>query len=110
MLAKPNSCGIIVRKTEENVRIPFRLLNISRFPRAASPLLYLLLFLHSHGKGRPEGRPFLVRRITNVIKWHQTYFGGPKLPVNQKELSVMSTYETLYLMIAFATLIVMMLK
>ena len=28
--------------------------------------------------------PFLVRRITNVIKWHQTYFGGPKLPVNQE--------------------------
>ena len=84
MLAKPNSCGIIMRKTEENVRIPFRLHNISRFPRAASPLLYLLLFLHSHGKGRPEGRPFLVRRITNVIKWHQTYFGDPKLPVNQE--------------------------
>ena len=71
-------------KTEENVRIPFRLHNISRFPRAASPLLYLLLFLHSHGKGRPEGRPFLVRRIMNVIKGHQTYFGGPKLPANQE--------------------------
>ena len=27
-----------------------------------------------------------------------------------KELSIMSTFETLYLMIAFATLIVMMLK
>ena len=61
MLAKLNSCGIIMGKTEENVRIPFRLHNISRFPRAASPLLYLLLFLHSHGKGRPDGRPFLAR-------------------------------------------------
>ena len=99
-----------MRKTEENVRIPFRLHNISRFPRAASPLLYLLLFLHSHGKGRPEGRPFLVRRITNVIKWHRRTLAVRSFLSIRKELSVMSTFETLYLMIAFATLIVMMLK
>ena len=56
-------------KTEENVRIPFRLHNISRFPRAASPLLYLLLFLHSHRKGRPDGRPFLVREAMGAATW-----------------------------------------
>ena len=84
MLAKLNSCGIIALKTEENVRIPLRLHNMSRFPRAGFPLLYLLLFLHSHGKGRPEGRPFLVRTMANMIKWHQTYFDGSKLPVNQE--------------------------
>lgn len=37
--------------------------------------------------------------------------GGPKAALSiRKELSVMSTFKTLYLMIAFATLIVMMLK
>lgn len=48
-----------MRKTEENVRIPFRLHNISRFPRAASPLLYLLLFYTLTEKGGPKAALFL---------------------------------------------------
>ena len=61
-------------------------------------------------KGRPEGRPFLVRRITNVIKGIRRTLAVRSFLSIRKELSVMSTFETLYLMIAFATLIVMMLK
>ena len=71
-------------KTEENVRIPFRLHNISRFPRAASPLLYLLLFLHSHRKRRLESRLFLVYRLMNVLQWPQACYGSSGLPVNQE--------------------------
>lgn len=110
MLAFPVSYDIIRMKTEENVRIPLRLHNLSRFPRAGFPLLYLLLFLHSHRKRRLEGRLFLVRRLMNVINDRRRTPVARDFLLIGKELSVMSTFEVLYLMIVFATLIVMLLK
>ena len=45
-------------KTEENVRIPLRLHNLSRFPRAGFPLLYLLLFFTLSQKKAARKPPF----------------------------------------------------
>ena len=84
MLAFLISYDIIRMKTEENVRIPLRLHNLSRFPRAGFPLLYLLLFLHSHRKRRLESRLFLVCQLMNVLQCPQAYYGSSGLPVNRE--------------------------
>ena len=55
-----------------------------RFPRAGFPLLYLLLFLHSHRKRRLESRLFLVYRLMNVLQWPQACYGSSGLPVNRE--------------------------